>query len=115
MVADSPVEPLKHSGVGIASFVLFGVGFVAIVGLFTYAGVLETSTQGGIDESSAVAVIIGWLAILLIGMLLVGVILGAIGLFQSNRRRIFAVLGLVFNLLVLMMTAGIIWLGMQMG
>lgn len=39
---------------------------------------------------------------------LLGLVLGTIGLFQKNRRKVLAVLGVVFNLLAFIVVMGII-------
>lgn len=107
-------EP-KHSGVGIASFILSlltGAGlFLAVAA----AGVLEASTPGGIDEQSPEAVAIG-LGIL--GGLFVDLIaltLGVGGLCQSNRKKLFALLGALFSGLALFATVGLVVVGAAMG
>lgn len=90
-------DQLPHAGMGIASFVLsIPVGILLFL-VFVIAGVLETATPGGINEESPVAVIVGLCMLGLLGLDIVAVGLGIAGLFQGYRRRLFAVLGLVFS------------------
>lgn len=105
------VRVRRHSGLGVASFVIAIVGFVAVLILFGYAGYVEVTTEGGMDEDSAVAFVIGFCFLATAVAVLVGLVLGLIGLLQSGRKRIFAALGLGFNVIVLLVTAGIMWLG----
>jgi len=95
-------EPRKHSGLGIASFILaIFAGFTAFA-LVVTAGVLEASTPGGIDDESPVAIIIGLSLFAIIGVNLLGIALGVAGIFQPNRYRTFPVLGILFNLMLIM-------------
>lgn len=103
---------LKHSGLGIASFVTS-----IVAGLFTFiliivAGVLETSTPGGIDEKSPAAIIIGLLIIAFILASLVSLGLGIGGLFTKERKKIFAILGTIFSSVTLLGTVSIMLLGL---
>ncbi len=87
----------KHSGLGIASFIVSTVvGFLTFL-LIIVAGVMEASTPGGIDESSSSAVVVGLLIVACIGIDLVAFGLGIAGLMQKDRRKIFSVLGVVFS------------------
>jgi hypothetical protein len=104
----------RHSGFGIASFVIACVSAVLIFILLLVAGVIESSTPGGMDENSPVTIAIGLLAIVFVFLSLVGLGLGIAGLFQSERRKVFAVLGTVFGLVTVLGTAAIIAVGMSM-
>jgi hypothetical protein len=106
-------EP-KHSGLGIASFVMgliFGLILFVLIGI---AGVQEVSNPGGMDENSPFAMVLGLLLLGALLMNLVGAALGLAGVLQKNRRKIFAVLGLVFNLLAVLGTGSLMVLGMMM-
>ncbi len=91
------MEQQKHSGIGIASFILSLVGPACFLLLVILAGVIEASAPGGMDENSTTAGILG---ILLIAVLIVSIVsffLGVGGLLQTDRKKLFAVLGLVFS------------------
>jgi len=96
--------PLRHSGLGIASLV---IAIVAIVGGFAtlvlclLARYLQMSTPGGLLPQAPEAIIVGLGLMCSAGGLLVGLILGIVGLVQSGRRKVCAVLGTVFNALIL--------------
>jgi hypothetical protein len=91
-----------HSGLGIVSFVIaIAVGLFEFI-LFAIAGVLETTTPGGIDENSPATILLG---LALVGGLLVNVLgigLGIGGLCQRYRRKLFAVLGVVLGSVALL-------------
>lgn len=109
------MEQLKHSGLGIASFITAIVSGVFVFLLVVIAGAIEVSTPGGMDEESAAAVIIGLLLFTLLGALLVSIGLGIAGLVQSNRKKIFAILGTVFSVAILLGTIFLLIIGLAMG
>jgi hypothetical protein len=88
----------KHSGCGIASFVISiaaGVLYVSILGLMIILAVVDqelTQSRPAILHIFTVMVIAGLFSNI------VGVLLGISGLCQKNRKRLFAILGLIFNL-----------------
>jgi hypothetical protein len=104
------VEP-KHSGLGIASFILSILTGVGAFVLVVVAGVVEASTPGGMDENSAVAVVIGLgiIGVTILEILALG--LGVAGLLQSNRTKILAVLGVLFSTAALLGMAALFVIG----
>jgi len=104
----------KHSGLGISSFVISLGGGFAMFLLFCVAGFMETTTPGGIDEDSGVAVVLGLVIFAVIALHLLGLGLGIGALTQKDRKKVFSVLGLVFNTLVVVGTACVIFLGSSM-
>jgi multisubunit Na+/H+ antiporter MnhB subunit len=92
---------IRHSGLGIASFAISIVAAMATLAAFTYAGYVEVSTPGGMDENSPTAILVGMAMLACGGLLLLGLILGIAGALQRDRRKIFAVLGALINGLVL--------------
>jgi hypothetical protein len=106
---------MRHSGLGIASFVISCVCAVLILVLLIVAGVMEVSTPGGVSEESPVVIVVGLLLIFFVFLALVGLGLGIAGLFQSERKKAFAVLGTVFGLATVGGTAAIVAVGLTMG
>lgn len=102
----------KHSGFGIASFVVvLAAGTLEFV-LVVIAGILETTTPGGIDDDSPITILLG---VAMIGGLfldLLGIVLGTVGLCQRQRKKIFAVLGVVIGSLVFVGLLFVIVLGL---
>ena len=89
----------KHSGIGIASFVISIVMALSGFGLILIAGVIEVTTPGGMDENSAIAIVFG---LSIFGCILVDFValgLGIGGLIQKNRNKIFSILGTIFSAL----------------
>ncbi len=105
----------KHSGFGIASFIIaLAAGALECV-LIVIAGILETMTPGGVDEDSPVAMLLGLVVIGGILINLLGIIFGIVGLFQRDRKKPFAVLGVVIGSLVLLGMLLVIVIGLVMG
>jgi len=111
---DSAVK-VRHSGLGIASFVVSCVSGLLILILLVVAGVVEMSTPDGMTEESPIAIAIGLLLFLFVFLTLIGLGLGIAGLFQSERKKVFAVLGTIFGGLTLLGTSAIMLIGLSMG
>ena len=108
-----PDAPRRHSGLGIASFVLaLAVGFGEFV-LVGIAGFMELNTPGGIDEESPVAILLGLLLFGGLAVAFVGLVLGIAGIIQGNRKHVFGILGVIFNGLILLGVLGLMVLGMM--
>ena len=106
------MEEQKHSRLGIASFITSIVSGILIFIVIVIAGVIEASTPGGMDEESAGAAMVGFAAIALLNAELVALGLGIAGLLQKERKKIFAILGVVFSagtfvLVILLMILGL--------
>jgi hypothetical protein len=88
---------MKNSGLGIASFVLSILAGLLLFALVVSAGIMEATSPGGIDEKSPIAIALGLLILLLVGLDLVAAGLGIAGLFRKDRKRTLSILGLVFS------------------
>ena len=107
----APAPVLKHSGVGIASFVVsiaVGIGMFLV---FTVAGVLQLRMPGGLREHKIMAMVVGLIVIGLVIATLSGIGLAIGGLYQKERRKVFPALGLAINLAILLGTVGLMILG----
>jgi hypothetical protein len=104
------MPPQKHSGVGIASFVLAIVAVVGELVLITVAAVL---VQQGKSQRSPAMMVTGCLLIAGLGVCVVGAILGIVGLFLPNRKKVFAILGLCFNGMILLAVLGLMVIGLM--
>lgn len=89
---------MKHSGLGIASFVislLVALGMCLLIALSSLA-----LTAAGTSLNSELPVIgVGILMMLTIGASLVSIGLGIGSLFEKLRRKVFGILGIVFSIL----------------
>ncbi|MCP1183220.1 hypothetical protein [Paenibacillus sp. 1781tsa1] len=116
-----PLAPLKHSGPGIASFV---IGLVAILGyilIFFIATMAINESIGVLTPLQAEeialhpAVVLASLAIM-VGLILnlAGGILGIIGLVLKNRKKVFAMIGTILNGMMILLFVALIVIGMNM-
>lgn len=121
-----PTDPVlirtKHSGPGIASFV---IGLVALLGFiltFFLATIALSSALGTITQPVQVeeialhpAVLMASLFILVCLVLnLAGLILGVIGLVLRNRKKVFPIIGTILNGIMILTFAGLILAGIYM-
>ena len=110
----APVK-LQHSGLGIASFIISIAAGIGMFILVAAAGIMETVMPGGVDEESAVAAVLGLLVIGSIMVQMGALALGISGLFQKDKYKVFAVLGVVFSSLSIFGIIGLIIIGIAMG
>ncbi|WP_339321856.1 hypothetical protein [Paenibacillus sp. FSL W8-0194] len=100
-----PLRHKRHSGPGIASFIISLVSMLAYiisVGAMgaVFAQGLETDSSWTQSSTTGVTVI----TMILIGLFaanVIGVILGIVGTILRNRKKIFAVLGLSLNAIII--------------
>jgi len=111
----APTVAPGQSGLGIASLILSIVSALAIFMLVVLAGIVESTTPGGMDENSTEAMLIGLLLFAFIGAALLGLGLGIGGLVQQNRAKTLAIIGTVISALTLVGSTAIILLGLAMG
>ncbi|MDF9827280.1 hypothetical protein M2103_001990 [Ereboglobus sp. PH5-5] len=113
--APAPASRQSHSGLGIASFVLSIISGMALFCVVLAAGVIESSTPGGMDESSPQAMVVGLFLFAFMGLALLAAGLGVGGLCQKNRRKIFAILGVAFSGAAIVLVMGLMIFGLMAG
>lgn len=106
------MEPAKHSGLGIASFIMSIVSFIFVLLLFGTAGYIQTTTPGGMDGAPGAALIVGIFFFICMFLTLLSLALGIAGLFQKLKKKIFAILGTIFSGLIIAMTAILMVIGL---
>ena len=105
---------LKQSGLGIASLVVAVVAGLTAFSLVVIAGVMEVSTPGGVDEDSPAVMLVGLGIMGVVALNFLGLGLGVAGVLHPNRSRVVAIVGLVFNGLVILGLCGLMALGLSM-
>ena len=110
---ETPFE-LPHSGPGLASFFISLLAWIAVIAPFGYLVYLAAQQKGGPppQEQAMVAtfVMMGGS-----GLFIVSAILGLVGVLLPNRKKVFAVLGLVFSLLPVFGCVGLAVIGVAFG
>ena len=94
METDMLIERKKHSTLGILSFVIFIIICSIRLCLILNFSITSSNSRGDFLIKSF-SVLLGLAS-------LVGVILGIIGTVQKDQKKVFAIIGLVFNILVLL-------------
>jgi len=99
-----PIQITKHSGPGIASFIISLVAFMGYIFATVLVSVAAANVLGSPEElfqeffmqqGSAIA---GILLLFLAALLnLTSLILGIVGLSTKNRKKVFAILGTIFS------------------
>jgi len=98
----------QNSGLGISSFILSIVAFFMQIFVYIFITIKQFSDPQWLEQKSIGTALIGLLMIGSIFIVLVGIGLGIAGVLQKEKRKTFSILGLVFNLLM------IIFLGFSM-
>lgn len=93
--------PLKHSGIGIASFVVSLVTGIALFVMFAIIIAAQVQNPDSFKDDSAQTMILG-LFVISIGFLdLIALGLGIGGLFHKKTKKIFAILGVILSGIIL--------------
>lgn len=109
---NTPTE-LKHSGLGIASFIM---SLICGLGLFVIVFIASMmSLNGEMDETSSAAMIIGLAMFVFLGLEFIALILGIVGWTQKDRKSVFGILGTVFSAVVIVGMIGLIAIGLTIG
>ncbi|MDR3347009.1 MAG: hypothetical protein LBN32_00185 [Helicobacteraceae bacterium] len=105
---------LRHSGLGIASFVLSIVDLVAFMVLLVFAAIVGTSLPSNAADAQALLMLIGvmYFAVLLVAIVAIG--LGIAGVCQ-RARKVFGILGLTFSIGIMLFAIFVMLLGLANG
>ncbi len=107
--------PYKQSGIGITSLIIsIVVGIVMFVTIVSVTIMVAEQNQP-MQENDPRAITLGFLIIGGIGISLVGFILGILGTMQPNTSPICAILGIIFNGLILLGVGGLMCFGIAVG
>ena len=125
-------EKLKHSGLGIASFILaLASGLTFIIGMIM--SVMSVMGDNGIISSTMdpnnveaiesammnsdamVGIMVAGFIIMFAGLLsFIGLVLGIIGLIIKNRKKVFAIIGTIMNAIPVILTIVFTIIGLMM-
>jgi hypothetical protein len=107
-------NPQRHSALGIASFVISLISIASFFIIVIFAAVLATQNPGILttgEPSDSITIVIGLLVLLSLFLSLIGVGLGIAGVLIKNRKKIFAILGLIFNIIFITCMIGLMIIG----
>lgn len=106
---------VKHSGLGLASFIISMVDVIIFVSVMIIGSMMASKSPMGLDETSPLLLTLGMLIIFSLILCLVGIGLGIAGIVKKNRKKLFAVLGLVFNVAFLLGIIILLVVGLSLG
>lgn len=96
----------KHSGPGIASFVIALFTLVGYAIAFVYVGAQASSIMNEnnklIADSAEAIMYLGLSVLILAAVNVIGAVTGIVGLTLRRRRKVFAVLGTIINAVILL-------------
>ena len=110
----APAPARRHSGFGVASFVwslLVGPGEFMIIAL---TGILGAANPDLVEEPTPLMVALGLLICAGVPASLGGLALAVVGLVQKDRKKVFSVLGLIFNAMIILGIGLLMLIGSQM-
>ena len=110
--SSASTAPVGHCGIGITSFVMSILNIILMFIMVGIAGYLQATIPGGLNEKSPQAVIVGLIVIFIFVMVAVSIILSIVSLTRKNRKKIFGILGLAFNLLIIFVIGGLMAIGL---
>ncbi|WP_339223537.1 hypothetical protein [Paenibacillus sp. FSL H8-0332] len=91
----------KHSGPGIASFVIALLTLICYAITFVYVGSQASSLMNEhnklIADASETIMYLGLSVLILVAVNVIGAVTGIIGLTLRKRRKVFAVIGTIIN------------------
>jgi hypothetical protein len=96
------MDEYRHSELGLASFVTSILTLVLLILVFGITLFLAATSPDGVDEEAAATIILGGTMLACVGALVVAFGLGIAGLWQTERKKLFALLGIVLSGLGLM-------------
>jgi hypothetical protein len=107
---DGRTQLRPNTGLGISSFTLGTISMVSFVILMGYAGFLQNAGLATAATNALVGV--GLLLVWIVN--LTGIGLGIAGVMQHSLKKVFPILGLVFNVGTLALSATVIAIGLSM-
>jgi hypothetical protein len=110
MVLENPSVIRGHKGLGIASFVIGVICLISMMGLLTFAGV---ATNAG-RATPELNLIIGLGSISIVFVNLVGIVIGIFGAADRGSKKVYPMLGLTINVLVVALFSTLLIIGLSM-
>ena len=113
MMQDEQNITQKHSGFGIASFII-----AIIQGVTTAVVVILASVFAAKEPQSENEVALAIIGLAIFGGIfahLVGLGLGIAGVVQKDRKKVFSILGLIFNIVAVITIALLMIIGLTVG
>jgi hypothetical protein len=101
----------SHSGFGVAALIISTITFFLMLILFFVAGVIETTSPGGVDPESVTALLIGLFLFAFLLADILAIIFGVIGLTQKHVKKTYSILGIIFASGTILITLIVMFIG----
>lgn len=105
-------EVPKHSGVGVASFILAVLSCLTMCALFISAVYMQVQDPMMVEPDDGTSMLWNSTAIGAALLAVVGLVLGIMGLLTAGRRKRYAVLGIAFNGLTVLTVVSLLVMGL---
>jgi hypothetical protein len=110
MTLENPSVIRAHKGLGIASFIIGVTCVIVVMGLVTLAGV--TTHAGRATPEFNMVIGLGMISAVFVD--LIGIALGIFGVADRASKKVYPVLGLVLNVLVVAVFTALMIIGLSM-
>ena len=110
MTLENPSVIRGHKGIGIASFIIGVICLITVMGLVVVAGV--TTNAGRATPEFNMIVGLGMISAVFVD--LIGIVLGIFGAADRSSKKVYPVLGLVLNVLVVALFTALLIVGLSM-
>ena len=110
MVLENPSVIRGHKGLGIASFIIGIICLITVIGLVVVAGVVTNAGRATPEFN----MILGLGMISAVFVDLIGIVLGIFGAADRSSKKVYPVLGLTLNVLVVVLFAALMIIGLSM-
>jgi hypothetical protein len=110
MTMDNQAVTRRHKGTGIASFI---IGVTCVIALIMIVGIAGAVTSAG-RATPEFNTIIGLSLISACFVDLIGIVLGVFGAADRSSKKVYPVLGLILNVLVVALFAALVIVGLSM-
>lgn len=110
MTLENPSATRAHKGLGIASFIVGVTCLITVMGLVVVAGV--TTNAGRATPEFNMIVGLGMISAVFVD--LIGIVLGIFGAADRSSKKVYPVLGLVLNVLVVALFTALLIVGLSM-
>jgi hypothetical protein len=110
MTLENPSVVRGHKGLGIASFIIGVICIITLMGLVVVAGV--TTNAGRATPAFNMIVGLGMMSAIFVDV--IGIVLGIFGAADRSSKKVYPVLGLTLNVLVVALFAALMIVGLAM-
>ena len=110
MTLENPSVTRGHKGLGIASFVIGVICLITVMGLVVVAGVMTNAGRATPEFNMILG--LGMISVVFVD--LIGIVLGIFGAADRSSKKVYPVLGLTLNVLVVALFAALLIIGLSM-